>query len=141
MGCSGRGTSEGSGGVLVSTDLKCESEQEEVTQLPQDHTESPTHKPNPQERLFPGMHPVETNSCGLYLLPRTGYFELSNIAKTILASILTYVLVRGGARLLHFNPVERYTLWPGLLIDLCIWIVVFALCSWLVDQLLTRFLK
>ena len=90
---------------------------------------------------LPAPHPAAAGRGGLNLSATIASFTMSMTLRTILATTLTYAITRAGSGLLHFNPVERFTLWPGLVIALSIWLVVFAICGWIIDQVWARLFR
>ncbi len=61
-------------------------------------------------------------------------------AKTIIIFALTYFFTKLISRL-AFNPYAHLSFWPALLVDLFIWLAVFALCSAVANKYLNRLFR
>ena len=55
-------------------------------------------------------------------------------AKPIIAFAMTYIITRLISRFV-FTPYTHLSLWPSILIDLLIWVLIFVLCSAVIEKI------
>ncbi len=60
---------------------------------------------------------------------------MTSIMKSFLALALTFIITRLSFRFFSFDPFTRFSFWPGFIIDLGIWLIVFYICSWVINKI------
>lgn len=58
-------------------------------------------------------------------------------AKPIIAFTMAYIITRSISRFV-FNPYANLGLWPSILVDLMIWVLIFIICSAVVEKITSR---
>ncbi len=67
--------------------------------------------------------------------------NLARTMKTLLAIVSATAITHIGYRIVDFTPTSKFSLWPGLLVDFAIWMVVYLVCVFMIGVAAKRLRK